>query len=171
MFDEKSKTAARVTYTASDDDPPISSIGPSFFESYQTWPDVKFIHGFNLAKNGTKAAASLTKSVPYACKALSKDSLLYWEMGNEPDLYKTSAQGAVRPQNWNEADYVTEWSEKTEIVKKALSKGCGKEWVTENIFKWIAPSFAGTRNSLDVVKSWKHGLDKSNVIAKISSHR
>jgi len=92
-------------------------------------------------------------------------------MGNEPDLFKTSAQGIMRPSTWSEVDYVKEWNSKVASVKEALSKSCGDDWVSAQKFKWIAPSFAGTSNSLDAVKSWKAGMDKSGDIAQFSSHK
>jgi len=172
-FDSSLKTAINGTYTSvSKDYPRILSIGPSFFESYQTWPDVQFIHGFNLAKNDSAAFVSIRDSISYACDALSKNNLLGWEMGNEPDLYKTSAQGIVRPASWSEADYVKEWTARVAVVKDELKQKCGEEWVSNQKFKWIAPSFAGTKNSLDAVKAWNAGLDASNRnIAQFSSHK
>lgn len=172
LFNASLETATYGIYTnVSKDYPRILSIGPSYFESYQTWPGVKFIHGFNLAKNDSIAATSLTDSVPYACKALSEGNFLYWEMGNEPDLYKTSAQGVMRPKSWDESAYVGEWKAKVSSVKDALDKSCGADWASSCKFQWIAPSFAGTKNSLDAVKSWNAGLDQSGVIAKFSSHK
>jgi len=88
----------------SPDYPTTITIGPAYFESYHTWPGTKYIHGFNLGRNSTTARAGLIDSVPYACKALQDGRLLYWELGNEPDLYKTSAQGPVRPSNWTEQE-------------------------------------------------------------------
>lgn len=150
------------------DYPTDLSIGPSYFESYQTWPAVRFIHGFNLAKNGTNSAKSLTDSAAHACKALSKDSFLSWEMGNEPDLYK---EQGVRPKSWGEADLVKEWNIKVESVKEALKSACGDDWAGGERFKWVAPSFAGPKNSLDAVKTWKAGLDRSSTVARFSSHK
>lgn len=88
----------------SPDYPTTLTIGPSYFESYLTWPDTKFVHGFNLGRNSTVARQGLIDSVPYVCKALEGGKLLHWELGNEPDLFKTSAQGPVRPANWTEQD-------------------------------------------------------------------
>ena len=45
--------------------------------------------------------------MPLVCKAFELSSDFYhWPLGNEPDLYKTSAQGIVRLSWWNESDYV-----------------------------------------------------------------
>ncbi|KAK3718842.1 hypothetical protein LTR37_004758 [Vermiconidia calcicola] len=90
----------------SPDYPTTLTFGPKYFESYHTFPDVNFVHGYNLGRNSSAARNALIESVPYACKALRDGKLLYWELGNEPDLYSTSAQGAVRPPNWNERCYI-----------------------------------------------------------------
>ncbi|PVH92704.1 glycoside hydrolase family 79 protein [Periconia macrospinosa] len=171
IFDPSLKIATKGEYSSvSNDYPTTLSIGPSFFESYQTWPGVKFSHGFNLAKNSTTAVQALVDSISVACKALSHENFLYWEMGNEPDLFKTSAQGIVRPKSWTEADYVKEWNDRISTVKSVLKSKCGDEWVSDARFKWLAPSFAGTGNSLNAVKSWNAGLGRSGVIGKFSSH-
>ena len=172
LFDADLKVATNGTYVPqiSEDYPLILSFGPSFFESYQTWPNAKFVHGLNLAKNGSSDLNSLIDSIPYACKALSDNNFLFWEMGNEPDLYKTSAQGIRRPASWNETDYVKEWNQKISDVNNALKKSCGHDWVLGNQFKWLAPSFAGTNNSLKAVKTWGTPQDPHHYIGRFSSH-
>jgi hypothetical protein len=154
-------------YNRSRDYPTTLTIGPSFFDSYSTWPNTTFIHGFNLAKNGSVGLNSLLAIVPLACKALEGGRLAYWELGNEPDLYKTSAQGAVRPPSWNEQAYVDEWLGKSRAIKSATAQTCPE---LANA-KWIAPSFAGTSNSLDPIITWQDGLDTDKDIALISSHK
>ncbi|KAH8691375.1 hypothetical protein BGW36DRAFT_400670 [Talaromyces proteolyticus] len=153
----------------SEDYPYILYIGPSFFESYSTWPDTKFIHGYNLGKNGSDSLKSLLDTVPLVCKALQGGKLAYWELGNEPDLYKTSSQGIVRPANWTEQGYVDEWLSKSRKIRAALAKSCPEMAADEN-YKYIAPSFAGLRNSLDPVKTWEDGLDSDKNIALNSEH-
>jgi hypothetical protein len=54
----------------SPDYPTTITIGPAFFESYLTWPDTHFIHGFDLGENSTTARQALIHSAPFACKAL-----------------------------------------------------------------------------------------------------
>ncbi|KAK5112946.1 hypothetical protein LTR62_003768 [Meristemomyces frigidus] len=153
----------------SPDYPTTITIGPSFFESYHTWPGTKFIHGFNLGRNSTTARAGLLDSVPYACKALEDGRLLYWELGNEPDLYKTSAQGAVRPATWNEQDYVDEWLHWTRAIKSAMEGPCPNLASNES-YKYYAPDFAGTSNSLNPVTTWEDHLDTDKDIAVITTH-
>ena len=108
----------------SPDYPTTLTFGPKFFQSYHTWPDVKFTHGFNLGRNSTAARHALIESVPYACKALEGGRLLHWELGNEPDLYSTSSQGAVRPPNWNEKWYVHQWLHWSRKIHAAMEKPC-----------------------------------------------
>ncbi|KAK3077111.1 hypothetical protein LTS18_011190, partial [Coniosporium uncinatum] len=134
-----------------------------------TWPGTKFIHGFNLGRNSTEAHAALPASVPYACKAIGQAGLLYWELGNEPDLFKTSAQGAVRPSTYDEAAYVKEWRKLTSKIQIAMLKPC-PELARDLVYKYIAPSFAGTTNSLDPATVWKDGLSNDYNIGQISSH-
>ena len=151
---------------SSQDYPTILTIGPSFFDSYSTWPGTTYIHGFNLAKNGTVGLNSLLATVPLACKALENGKLAYWELGNEPDLYKTSAQGIVRPANWTEQSYVDEWLNKTRMMRTIMAQSC-----PDLPFDFIAPSFAGTSNSLDPIITWRDGLDQDKDISLISSHK
>lgn len=149
------------------DYPYIVYIGPSFFESYSTWPNTRFIHGFNLAKNSSEALKSLLDTVPLVCQALQGGKLASWELGNEPDLYKTSQ---VRPANWTEQDYVDEWLTKSRDIRHALAEAC-PELATNSNYKYIAPSFAGISNSLQPIATWKDGLSTDHDIALNSEHK
>ena len=165
-YDANLKVATNGTFTSNSQDyPTILSIGSSYFESYSTWPDVQFVHGFNLANNGSVGYNTLVATVPLACNALSGAKLFAFELGNEPDLYKTSAQGATRQSSWNEQTYVNEWLNKTRLIKSLVNSNCSSR------YGYIAPSFAGTHNSLDPVKPWHDGLDADNNIKQISSHK
>ena len=155
----------------STDYPTILTFGPPFFESYTTWPDTRFSHGFNLGRNSTSARAALLDSVPYACQTLSQDGRLnVWELGNEPDLYKTSAQGKVRPTSWTEQEYVNEWLNLTEQIKEVMAQSCAN-LTTDQEYQYMAPSFAGTGNSLDPIRTWEDGLNNDRDIEYISSHK
>lgn len=172
LYNASLQTATNGTYipSISTDYPRILYIGPSFFESYTTWPNTKFIHGFNLAKNDSAALDSLLATVPLACRALQGGRLAYWELGNEPDLYKTSAQGIMRPANWTERDYVEEWLTKTRAIRDALAEAC-PEMATDAAYRYIAPSFAGVANSLQPVTTWRDGLNTDRNIALNSEHK
>ena len=47
------------------------------------------------------------------------DSLIAFEIGNEPDLYP----GAVRPPTYNVVDYVNEWLRYADAISKHVLQG------------------------------------------------
>lgn len=65
------------------DQPRYITIGPSFFESFHTWPGAKFSFGFGM---NTSDVESTRLTARYACKSLTPEQIAYWEMANEPDL-------------------------------------------------------------------------------------
>jgi hypothetical protein len=142
------------------DYPTTIFIGPSYFESYSTWPDTKFSHGFNLALGGNNSTGweTLPDTVPLACKALSNGKLLWWEYGNEPDLYSTSGQEPVRGPTWNEVEYVAQWLNGTRHIKSQLVKYC-PDMVSNDTYGYMAPSFAGTGNYLRLIPTWQNAPD------------
>jgi hypothetical protein len=154
------------------DYPTTIFIGPSYFESYSTWPDTKFSHGFNLGLGGNNSAGweTLLDTVPLACKALGNGKLLWWEYGNEPDLYSTSSQGPVRPPQWNESQYVAQWLNGTRAIKSQLTKYC-PDLASNDTYGYMAPSFGGTNNHLKPLLTWQDGLDVDRDIKLISSHK
>lgn len=113
---------------------------------------------------------TLIDTVPLACKALGGGKLLWWEYGNEPDLFSTSAQGPVRPANWTESTYVSQWLNGTRAIKAALQSAC-PELTSNSTYGYLAPSFAGTNNHLKPVKTWQDGLGVDQDIKLISSHK
>lgn len=157
-------------FARSRDYPTTISIGPAFFESYSTWEDeFSYLHGFNLANNRTAGLDSILGETPLVCTALNGSKLAYWQLGNEPDLYKTSSQGPVRPAWWNETDYVNGWHNKTGIIRSLVQQHC-PEVIEQGKFNFYAPSFAGTDNSLNMITTWQAGLGANNDIAFIDSH-
>jgi hypothetical protein len=165
-------TNGTINPSRSVDYPTTLFIGPSFFDSYSTWPNTKFIHGFNLGLGGNDSAGweTLIETVPLACKALGKEKLLWWEYGNEPDLYSTSAQGPVRPANWSEPEYVSQWLNGTRAIKAELANAC-PDLLTGDSYGYYAPSFAGTNNHLKPLITWEAGLNQDEDIKIISSHK
>jgi len=156
--------------SVSPDYPRNLTIGPLFYDSFNTWPDTKYIYGFNLADNTTLGRQFLLNTAQYACKTLANGKLAYWELGNEPDLYSTSAQGPRRPLSWHEADYVREWLNGTRTIHSTIAQYC-PSLASNNSFKFYAPSFAGTSaNHLNPITTWLDGLDTDKDIGIISSH-
>lgn len=123
-----------------------------------------------MGKNSTEARESLLATAPLACNALKHGNLMHWEFGNEPDLFSTTHPYSVRPANWSEQDYVDNWLSGTEMIKRAMARSC-PEMVSDEMYKYIAPSFAGIGNSLDSVKTWEDGLDSDKNIALNSMHK
>jgi hypothetical protein len=154
----------------STDYPFILSIGPSFFESYSTWPNTKFSHGFNLAKNSTAAMEILLATVPLACNVLKDGKLMHWELGNEPDLYKASGLWPVRPANWTESEYVANWLTKVRAIQQKMAHAC-PEMATGAAYKYLAPSFAGIDSDFDPVKTWRDGLGSDKNVRLNPMHK
>ncbi|MCJ1399123.1 hypothetical protein MMC11_002325 [Xylographa trunciseda] len=150
-------------------------IGDVFFESYGTWPDTKFTHAFNLGLAGISAAgwSSLLATVPIACKALGNGKLLWWEYGNEPDLYSNSNPGGperLRSGSWGDFEYVSQWQNGTRQIKNILAQAC-PEMATAAAYGYIAPSFwVPDNNELTIAGAFSSGLNADNDIKLISFH-
>ncbi|KAI1766682.1 glycoside hydrolase family 79 protein [Hypoxylon sp. FL1150] len=156
--------------TRSPDYPTTIEIGPAYFESYSTWPHVRYSHGFNLGGNhDDRQWETLLETTAIACKTLGKDKLYMWEYGNEPDLYATSSQGPVRPSNYNESDYVAEWLNGTRAIKSVLEKKC-PDLLRGDRYGYLGLSFGGTSNHLRAPRTWADGIDKDGDIKLLSSH-
>lgn len=154
------------------DYPTTITIGPSFFESYNTWKDVKFCHGFNLGLGGNRSSGwqTLLDTVPLACKALGGGKAYAWTYGNEPDLYSTSAQGPVRPADWSESTFVSQWLNGTRQIKALLGEHC-PELVDSDSYGYMAPSFAGVGNRLKSPAAWAAGLNNDRNVKLFSTHK
>lgn len=60
-------------------------MGPSFFYSYNSFPNTYFSHGLNMIWNNVTGYNSITQMINDGCKTL-EGKLSAWEYGNEPDL-------------------------------------------------------------------------------------
>ena len=151
-------------------------IGDIFFESYSTWPDTKYTHGFNLGLAGMSAAgwSSLLATVPTACKALGNGKLLWWEYGNEPDLYSNSSPGGpaqLRSSSWGDPEYVFQWQNGTRQIKEVLAQAC-PDMATPDTYGYIAPSFwVPDNNELTIAGTFSNGLNADSDIKLISFHK
>jgi hypothetical protein len=143
----------------------IQCIGKSFFDSYGSFPRTRYSHGFNLAWNNASGYNTLAATVPLACKAIGAQNLETWEYGNEPDLYL----GKWRPENWTEADYVTEWENGTSHIYSYLQQAC-PELVSPNLFTFMAPSLSSPGSKLRPTTIFSDGLDSNHTVKQISLH-
>ncbi|KAI1656943.1 glycoside hydrolase family 79 protein [Daldinia decipiens] len=168
IYNSELTIALNGTYPSKTADyPTIVEIGPSYFESYSTWPNVKFSHGFNLGGNhDDRQWETLLQTVPLACKALGKDKLYLWEYGNEPDLFSSG----VRASNYNESEYVAEWLNGTRAIRSVLETSC-PDLLDNDTYGYLAPSFAGTGNHLRAPRTWAAGIDADGDIKLFSSHK
>ncbi|MCJ1307952.1 hypothetical protein MMC25_001601 [Agyrium rufum] len=139
-------------------------IGPSFFEGYNSFPGSRFIHGLNL-KNATLSAAgwnSLLNVVPVACSALESSKLLWWEYGNEPDVYP-------RPlSTWNDESYVRDWQNGTAAIKQALQSSC-PDMAADDAYGYVGPSLLGT-NQLQPKQLFTDGLNDQGTVKEYTQH-
>ena len=173
LYNASLKTGLNGTYNASksNDYPTTLYMGESFFESYRTWPGVKFSHGFNLARGAISAAGwdTLIKTAPLACEALSHGNFDAMEYGNEPNNYPTSAQGITRPQTWHDEQYTAEWLNGTRAILEQVKKHCPKLAQLHALF--MAPSYDDRVSNLNATKVWADGLDNSGTIKLYSVHK
>ncbi|TQW01284.1 hypothetical protein V2A60_002291 [Cordyceps javanica] len=153
----------------SEDYPTTIFLGPSFFESYQTLPGVKFSHGFNLGK-GTSAAGwqTLVDTAPLACKAIGRDGYYGYEYGNEPNNFNLGGRWAPRTRRWGSKDYVREWLNGTAEVRRQMRLHCPE--LEPEYLEFMAPSYDDRAESLKALEVWKLGLDRDDSINTYSVH-
>jgi hypothetical protein len=158
------KDSIDLIYENPTDDQPIQiNYGPSYFESYHTLSDVKYLHGLNMNYNSSDQ--QLKDSATEACASIGP-SLHLFELGNEWNF----APGTYRAANYSLLDYVDEWNMKSEIVKKAVQKAC------PGFFPgFMAPSFVLIDKI--VTTTWtaeelfKLGYDNKNLTKELSFHK
>ena len=157
-------------YAVSKDYPASSRIGPSFFESYQTFPNTKFIHGFNWghAGNSTEGWENVLESAKAACQGIGGDRLWSWEYGNEPDTY-AEWWGYRDNATWTEEALAAEWLDHIPKVKAEMAKAC-PDLADSDRYGFIVPSYTPIEY-LDPVLTWQAGLNKSPDVRAFSQHK
>ena len=156
----------------SPDYPTTIHIGPAFFESYQTWPGVRFSHGFNLAlgANTSEGWQTLLDTAPLACKAIKGENFYTWEYGNEPNDYTTSAQGATRPDDWDPSKYAEQWLNGSQAIRAQMEKHCPGSAYGDNL-RFMAPSYDDRVTNLNASVVWSDGLDEHDSIQWYAVHK
>jgi hypothetical protein len=115
----------------------------------QLYKDIgaKFYIGVNLGNGEAKIA---TDQVKFFIQHLPADSLLAFEIGNEPDDYQFNG---VRPANYTYAEFLAQWQEWQKAINApGVAPG----------MKFIGPSFGG-------VQPWVWGSDLGSFIRTNSS--
>ncbi|KAI9924234.1 hypothetical protein MW887_007184 [Aspergillus wentii] len=168
LFDPDQAEAIKLYFDKpGDDQPSRATYGPAFFESYQTWEGVKFIHGFNFNYNGSDATEQLQSVSSAACTAMGQ-RLFLSELGNEID-FAPGWPNFYRSPNWTMADYVKEWNWKTDVMAKSIKESCPD--VTTD---FIAPSFIWTnltgRAPWNPADAFKLGLGDNGLVSEIGVH-
>ena len=157
-------------YSKSINYPTTVYIGPSYFESYSTWPDTKFTHGLNLGlATHPLGWASLLETVAVACKAFNNDNLLWWEYGNEPDLYKVSPERILRSKDFNQTKYLKQWKNGTTAIKEVLQESC-PDLASDDKYGYVGPSFAGAAG-FNITEVFEQGLNDNGTIKAITFHK
>ena len=152
--------------------------GESYFESFTTWPDARYIFAFDMAVvlgySADVGFASLNATVPLVCNVLADaDRFLYWEYGNEPNLYATPSRGVVDVADWTDARYVDTWTNGTAVIRAQLQADPRCASLAGAAFGFIGPSIwlPSPRGAISLDEVWSAGLDATGLIELISMHR
>ncbi|KAF2098183.1 family 79 glycoside hydrolase [Rhizodiscina lignyota] len=147
-------------YTYNLDQPKNSTIGPSFWRSFNRLSSTKYIFGLNFFKNDSTFMQNLYGEVSESRKNIPTEKLYLFELGNENDV---GTGNGFRPANWTQKDYVNEWVYRTEHLQ---SKNNDK-------LRFYAPSFAGLGNDVfSPITVWNstYDYDQDGWIAEVSQH-
>jgi Glycosyl hydrolase family 79 C-terminal beta domain len=93
----------------------------------------KLIYGLNFGNSTPERAAT---EAAYVARAVG-ERLEYFQIGNEPDLYRDANNG-TRPPGWGFADYLREWTAYAEAIAARVPGACfggpdvngSMDWVT-----------------------------------------
>lgn len=107
-------------------------MGPTFFESFTTFKDTKFIVVLNMEKSVTSDDwfDNMLDFVATACDSFSSSNFLAWGYGNEPNLYSYG---------WDSANYTEHWLEAERAIKDVLADNC-PSLASDDLFSFLTPS-------------------------------
>lgn len=111
--------------------------GPELFKALGTFPaGTEFIFGLNLAYNNPDYIDRITTTAQAVLQALN-GNLYSFEIGNEPDLYASTAPYRIG-QGWDGSSYASEWTTRASAIQSQvfcpsslLTAGIGAGWTTE----------------------------------------
>ena len=97
--------------------------GPGLFDALLKFPaGTQFIFGLNLAYQNPDYIAQITSAARAALSALGSN-LYSFEIGNEPDLYASTAPYRIG-QNWGGPSYSSEWVDRASAIQSQVCLGC-----------------------------------------------
>jgi len=90
--------------------------GPELFKALGTFPaGTQFIYGLNLAYDNADYLDVITTTAEAVLSALN-DNVYSFEIGNEPDLYDSTAPYRIG-QNWSGVEYTQEWVTRSAAIQ------------------------------------------------------
>jgi hypothetical protein len=93
--------------------------GPELFEALGTFPTgTEYIFGLNLAYDKSDYIDQITGAAKAALSALN-NNLYSFEIGNEPDLYDSTAAFRIG-QTWDGATYVSQWKDRASAIQSQV---------------------------------------------------
>jgi hypothetical protein len=93
--------------------------GPELFKSLGTFPSgTEYIFGLNLAYDNSDYISQITGAAKAVLSALN-DNLYSFEIGNEPDLYDSTAAFRIG-QTWDGTTYVSEWEARASAIQSQV---------------------------------------------------
>jgi hypothetical protein len=93
--------------------------GPELFKALGTFPaGTNFIFGLNLAYDNSDYMSQITGAAKAALSALN-DNLYSFEIGNEPDLYSSTAAFRIG-QTWDGKTYASQWTDRASAIQSQV---------------------------------------------------
>ncbi|KAL3492415.1 hypothetical protein BJX62DRAFT_236233 [Aspergillus germanicus] len=145
------------------DIPSSFEIGPSFFESLNTFKDTRFIYGLNMKKSVQSADAyeNMLDTVAVACRALVNDNFLAWSYGNEPNLYGF---------DWVSEEYTALWLEASRGIRAVLEHEC-PELAEDGVFGFLTPSVSSLKSGhVNIPDILEAGINYDNAVFFLGAH-
>ncbi|KAJ5370643.1 uncharacterized protein N7496_006735 [Penicillium cataractarum] len=97
-------------------------IGPSFFESFANFPTAQFMLDIPWAEQNLNNSIAFSRA---AYRAIGKDRLFAFELGNEPNNYGRFKGGDKREKM---ESYAKEWAQWTDAIDDAVGVGSSSIW-------------------------------------------
>lgn len=102
---------------ATTDQPSLTSIGPRWFEAFQTSPvGTRFIYGLNYRDNTTAGVAATVEVARVVWETLGPEIVYGFELGNEMEKWG----GRYRADTWSPEEYMEEYLKYADLIEGAV---------------------------------------------------